>query len=751
MAFISFPHTCAAEEPSYLFKMSTELGEAKSMKFLSYEVHDSVTPSPVPEDSFRNRYPSSRKPHRTLTDIICCSRRRHQIHPANTSRRTSPPSPASNYSDHNDKSSSWVLDPQGKFLQQWNKIFLISCLVTAAIDPLFFYIPYIDEQHNCLALNDHLKIAACILRTLTDLFYLIHIILQFRTGFISPHSRVFGRGELVKDSGAIARRYMSSYFWVDVLAVAPLPQVAFWFIIPNMKATEPDAKTTMLKNLFVWQLVPRLIRITPIYKEVTRISGIITQTAWVGAAFNLYIYVIASHTVGALWYCFALSREEDCWRYSCRKHHNCNLTSLYCVDHTSRSNINNMFQWKECLIDPDQISGSSNSSTFNYGIFQDAVSNISQSTNFLDKLFYCFWWGLRNLSSQGQNLHPSSYFIENLLSVIICILGLVLFALLIGNMQKYLQSTTVRVEEMRVRRQDAEQWMSHRLLPHDLRKSIRRYEEYRWQVTKGVDEESLIRSLPRDLRRDIKRHVCLPLLNGVAMLSKMDEQLKDAMCYLLKPVLYTKDRLVFREGDPVGNMVFIMRGQLMTTTTNGGQTGFFNLEYLKQGDFFGEELLTWALNPHSSQLPTSTRTVSSLSDIEAFSISPDDIKFIAAQYRRGLNSKQLRRAFRSQSQQWRTWAACFIQAAWHQFTKKKLKKALKAEEDAEHKAALAKEKGRSPKSLKATFYSSRFAANDLRNLTVRECLNRSATAPKTLPSLLRLQKPAEPDFSSDDE
>lgn len=69
---------------------------------------------------------------------------------------------------------------------------------------------------------------------------------------------------------------------------------------------------------------------------------------------------------------------------------------------------------------------------------------------------------------------------------------------------------------MRVRRQDAEQWMSHRLLPEDLRERIRRYEQYKWQETRGVEEETLLRNLPKDIRRDVKRHLCLSLLMRVS-------------------------------------------------------------------------------------------------------------------------------------------------------------------------------------------------------------------------------------------
>ncbi|GAB2214435.1 hypothetical protein Drorol1_Dr00018781 [Drosera rotundifolia] len=59
---------------------------------------------------------------------------------------------------------------------------------------------------------------------------------------------------------------------------------------------------------------------------------------------------------------------------------------------------------------------------------------------------------------------------------------------------------------------NVEQWMAHRLLPENLRERIRRYEQYKWQETRGVDEENLVYGLPKDRRRDIKRHLCLDLL-----------------------------------------------------------------------------------------------------------------------------------------------------------------------------------------------------------------------------------------------
>lgn len=231
----------------------------------------------------------------------------------------------------------------------------------------------------------------------------------------------------------------------------------------------------------------------------------------------------------------------------------------------------------------------------------------------------------------------------------------------------------------------------------------------------------------------------------VPMFEKMDEQLLDAMCDRLKPALYTEVSYIVREGDPVDEMLFIMRGKLITVTTNGGRTGFFNSEYLKAGDFCGEELLTWALDPHSSSnLPISTRTVRTITEVEAFALMADDLKFVASQFRR-LHSKQLRHTFRFYSQQWRTWAACFIQAAWRRYSKRKLEESLQQEEN-RLQDALGNTSGNSP-SLGATIYASRFAANALR--ASRYTDPQKARLLKRVPPML-LQKPAEPDFTAEE-
>ncbi|CAN6278156.1 unnamed protein product [Urochloa humidicola] len=635
------------------------------------------------------------------------------------------------------KPTARVLDPQGPFLQTWNKIFVISCLISVSVDSLFFYAPAIDGDNNCLYLDNKLDKIASILRSLTDIFYLLRMVFQFRTGFTASSSGVFGHSVLVDDTFEIAKRYLATYFLIDFLAVLPLPQVFVLVVRPHLKGSGVMTEKNILMLIVVCQYVPRLIRIIPLYIQITRSAGTVMDTAWPGAAFNLLVYILVSHVLGALWYILAIQREDTCWREACNAQDGCDLASLYCG---STVFGNNTFLQDACPTDGDADIDPI------FGIYLPVLQNVSQSTGFFEKLFYCFWWGLQSLCSYGQNLKTSTYIWENLFAVFVSTSGLVLFALLIGNVQTYLQSASGHIEEMRVKRCDTQQWMAHRLIPEDIKERILRHDQYKWQETQGVDEEDLLINLPKDLRRDVKRHLCLSLLMRVPMFENMDDQLLDAMCDRLKPMLYTEGSCIIREGTPVNEMLFIMRGTLESMTTDGGRMGFFNSNVLKGGDFCGEELLTWALDPTSgSNLPSSTRTVKTVSEVEGFSLRADHLKFVATQYRR-LHSKQLRHTFRFYSQQWRTWAACFIQAAWHRYCRKKIEDSL-YEKERRFQAAIVSD-GSSSRSLGAALYAAHFACNMVRIL--RRNAARKARLLERVHSRL-LQKPAEPNFFAEEE
>ncbi|KAL8485351.1 hypothetical protein ACS0TY_027594 [Phlomoides rotata] len=143
-----------------------------------------------------------------------------------------------------------ILDPGSETVLKWNRIFLFSCLVALFVDPLFFFLPSVLNKHNstCMHIDLNLGIIVTCFRTLADVLYFLHIFIKFRTTYVSPSSRVFGKGELVMNLDKIANRYLKSEFLIDIIAALPLPQA----------------------------------------------TGVVTRTAWAGAAYNLVLYMLAS-------------------------------------------------------------------------------------------------------------------------------------------------------------------------------------------------------------------------------------------------------------------------------------------------------------------------------------------------------------------------------------------------------------------------------------------------------------------------
>lgn len=96
--------------------------------------------------------------------------------------------------------------------------------------------------------------------------------------------------------------------------------------------------------------------------------------------------------VGAAWYLLSVDRYTSCLKKVCKKEFNSTRCNLDCdaFNHEVRkmwANRTNVFN--SC--------GPKNDNTFNYGIFQNAVEKNVVSSAFIEKYFYCLWWGLQQL------------------------------------------------------------------------------------------------------------------------------------------------------------------------------------------------------------------------------------------------------------------------------------------------------------------------------------------------------------------
>ncbi|KAG2294539.1 hypothetical protein Bca52824_041208 [Brassica carinata] len=512
---------------------------------------------------------------------------------------------------------SGIIYPESNYVQIWTTFFALSCLCSIFVDPLFFYPIEIYKEERCIKIDWWTTNVFVIVRTITDGLYALNIVLQFRLAYVDLESTVAVAGH----------HYLRGKFFTDFFIVLPIPQIMLLWIIPHLLGTSGANNTkNYLRAAILAQYIPKLRRLFPLLAGQTP-KGFRFDSALAKFFINLLTFMLAGHVIGSCWYLLGLQRVNQCLRDACG---NSSFECKQLIDCGRENRTEVLHAWK--------INVSANAcfqeDGFDYGIYLKAVNLTSNCTRWYRRYSYSLFWGFQQISTLAGNQVPSYFFGEVLFTMCIIGLGLFLFALLIGNMQNFLQSLGRRDTEMTVRRRDVEQWMSHRRFPKDIRKRVREVERLNWNATRGVNEELLFENMPDDLQRDIRRHL-FAFLKKVRIFSEIDESILDAMRARLKQRTYLKNNKVLHRGGVVKKMVFILRGKMESIGEDGYRTP------LSEGDVCGEELLTWcqersSVNPDGTmiRMPSkgllSSRDVWCVTNVEAFSLSVADLEDITS-------------------------------------------------------------------------------------------------------------------------
>ncbi|KAG6715373.1 hypothetical protein I3842_05G248800 [Carya illinoinensis] len=209
------------------------------------------------------------------------------------------------------------------------------CVLSVIVDPFFFYVPVINEERKCIALDRRLYISITCLRTVLDSIPLLNIILQCLRHFANARPRgqdqsqpesvqtVSARAEMTgTESGQNPPKLLKLLlclsrllFWhrkaqpeswslaIDVLAILPIPQVLLPIIFSKPRGFESSNKIRkVLTAVVLFQYVPRVMLIRLLshpwreafskegqdYKKFKRVMA-------VKAGLNLFMFIVASH------------------------------------------------------------------------------------------------------------------------------------------------------------------------------------------------------------------------------------------------------------------------------------------------------------------------------------------------------------------------------------------------------------------------------------------------------------------------
>ncbi|KAG2317703.1 hypothetical protein Bca52824_020825 [Brassica carinata] len=526
-----------------------------------------------------------------------------------------------------------IINPHYKFVQRWTKLF--ASWLVIFIDPLFLFLIKVKENDKCIMIDWPVAKAFIAVRSVTDVLFLVNILLQFRLAYAAPESTVVGVGQLFDHPRKIARNYLRGKFLLDLFIVQPLPQIWIIWILPaHLGASGDNYAKNLLTAAVLFQYIPKLCRLLPLLAGKTPTVFLFESAC--NFVINLLTFMLVGHVVGSCWYLFGLQRVNHCLRDACGNSHQECRELIYCGHGNSHVAL---AAWKDnaSAIACFQEDG------FPYGIYLKAV-NLTNHSSLFTRYIYSLLWGFQQISTLAGNQVPSYFLGEAFFTMVIIALGLLLFPLLIGNMQNFLQALGRSRFNRRVR---LTEWVN-------------------WAATRGFNENIVFENMPNDLQRDIRRHLLI-FLKKVRVFSTMDELILDAIRERLTYRRYISSSTVLHRGGVVEKMVFIVRGEMESFGEDG------SVLPLSEGDVCGEELLTWCLG-RSSVNPDGTRirmpskglvsntNVRCVTDVEAFSLSVADLEDITSLFLRFLRSHREQGAIRSPH--WKLRAARKIQVPW---------------------------------------------------------------------------------------
>ncbi|CAI9109783.1 OLC1v1009680C5 [Oldenlandia corymbosa var. corymbosa] len=443
-----------------------------------------------------------------------------------------------------------VLDPRCATVKKWNRFILLDRGIALAVDPLFFFAVSIrggggGGNQPCIDVDGRFVTVVALVRSCVDLVHTWHALLQFRLAYVSKKTMAVGCGKLVWDPRAVAFHYLRSVrgFWLDFFVILPLPQIVYLYFVPKLRKEDRIQFTmSMLQVIFLLQFLPKVYHSFSLMQRMRKVTGYIFGSIWWGFCINLVAYFLASHVSGGCWYILALQRAASCLSEQCYRNKKYSNQTLSCArqfcffaskDTVFTRNASSTYLKSICL-DAD--------GPFRYGLYQLAVSLFSMDS-VMTKILYSNLWGLMALSTMGNNLEPTSRCSEVIFSILMVLGGLLLFTMLIGNIQVFLQAVMQRRRNMQLRCRDIEWWMRRRQLPTYLKQRVRGHNQ-QWNCMAGQNEMEFIRDLPEGLRRDIKRYLCLDLITKVPLFCHLDDLILDNICDRVKPLVYSKDEKV---------------------------------------------------------------------------------------------------------------------------------------------------------------------------------------------------------------
>ena len=426
----------------------------------------------------------------------------------------------------------YMLRPNAEIVNYWAMFVLLLVMITAFLVPwTIAFQPYtnceemgVTDKRQCLPGSlDSLALAV-------DFFFLLDIIICFRTGFVDQQKVI------VMEPKKVAGHYIKTWLIIDLVASIPFDRMAEMNSGANL-----DTGTILYLKLFK---LPKFLRIGRVLKRLEQ--GRMGQANLTRVAKLMFAYFVMAHWIGCLWWFIAVFQMEF-W--------------------TGGNIFTGGATWVETKL-PDS----------------NDFLDTSTGTRYVSSLY----WALTTMTTVGYGDIVPRTNMERSFAAAVQLLGWICNAIVFGNVGALileLDSSGARYKE---KQETIGQIINLYMMPPDLAARLRMSVNVLWKLQKGLNSEEVLDDLPGNLQAEILMQSQTGIVQKAHMFKGCPDQFVRSIVVRLRAKAYFPELMIVRIGQPVKNLYFISKGWVQITGTLPNDV----IAVLGRADYFGESIFT---------------------------------------------------------------------------------------------------------------------------------------------------------------
>ena len=440
-----------------------------------------------------------------------------------------------------------ILHPFSTFRLLWDllSIFLISFIAISLPYRLAF--PVTDS------------LAQIVLDFVIDVYFVVDIFVNFRTAY-------YNDGDLICSQCAIARRYVQTWFVLDVSSSLPIE----WFLIREdgwiFRSAIAEATNTTLIDGGGGRTAAQLASILKTFK-ILKLLKLLRLARLLRYFSGLQVY-ISDHFAWLNSNVLRLFKLTVVFFLACHWNACIQFFMAGLSDYPAES-------W----VVRGGLIGEA-------GVMLDGVSLSDQYTY----AYFCAGSQMLALDAWNGGIVPPVMHHElvgNLLSIMI---GSLLYAVLVASLTSVIAESDPAARAYRHKVDTVNHYMRYQRLPSGLRAKIREYLELAFPAKCSFDEDSILNELTAPLRQEVHLHKCAHVLNTLHVIhAGGDPGMPGAIAAALQHVVFVVDDYILREGTRPDGMYFLSGGTVDVVQGQGANERV--ITSLSAGSFFGEMAL----------------------------------------------------------------------------------------------------------------------------------------------------------------